>query len=94
MEAAAATARELGTRHFSRIVSAKEFADNIERVAWHLDEPIGDPAAAAVLLVCEMARDHVTVLLSGEGADELFGGYAARYQGMLDTMERTARLRR
>lgn len=94
LDAAAETARELGTRHFSRIVSADEFADNLERVAWHLDEPIGDPAAAAVLLVCEMARDHVTVLLSGEGADELFGGYAARYQGMLKTMQRTERLRR
>ena len=94
LEAAAATARELGTRHISRTVSAKEFADNLERVAWHLDEPIGDPAAAAVMLVCEMARDHVTVLLSGEGADELFGGYGARYQGMLETMQRTERLRR
>ncbi|GAA0761663.1 asparagine synthase (glutamine-hydrolyzing) [Erythromicrobium ramosum] len=93
LEAAAATARELGTKHYTRTVSAEEFADNLKRVAWHLDEPIGDPAAAAVLLVCEMAREHVTVLLSGEGADELFGGYASRYQGMLDTMQRTQRLR-
>ena len=44
-------------------------------VAWHLDEPIGDPAAILTLTICEAAADESTVLLSGQGADELFAGY-------------------
>ncbi|MEO6753388.1 MAG: asparagine synthase (glutamine-hydrolyzing) [Chthoniobacteraceae bacterium] len=91
---AAATAKEIGSRHHELELSAKDLADNIARIAWHLDEPIGDPAAFAVLKVCEFARGHVKVLLSGEGSDELFGGYDHRYAGMLTTMERTQRLRR
>ena len=91
---AAATAKEIGSRHHELELSAKDLADNIERIAWHLDEPVGDPAAFAVLKVCELARGHVKVLLSGEGSDELFGGYDCRYAGMLATMERTKRLRR
>ena len=91
---AAKTAKEIGSKHHSLELTASDLADNIERIAWHLDEPIGDPAAFAVLKVCELARNHVKVLLSGEGSDELFGGYEGRYAGMLATMERTNRLRR
>ena len=90
---AAATAKEIGSKHHELELSAKDLADNIERIAWHLDEPVGDPAAFAVLKICELARGHVKVLLSGEGSDELFGGYESRYTGMLTTMERTKRLR-
>lgn len=86
-------ARRLGTRHHHVILSGAEFAGRLERVAWHLDEPIGDPAACAVMLVCELARQHVKVVLSGEGADELFGGYAGRYQGMRSQLERSAHWR-
>ncbi len=91
---AAATAKEIGSTHHALDLSARDLAENIERIAWHLDEPIGDPAAFAVLKVCEFARNHVKVLLSGEGSDELFGGYEQRYAGMLSTMERTEHLRR
>ncbi len=91
---AAKTAQEIGSRHHSLELTAQDLTDNIERIAWHLDEPVGDPAAFAVLKVCELARKHVKVLLSGEGSDELFGGYEGRYAGMLSTMERTDRLRR
>ncbi len=91
---AAKTAREIGSKHHALELTANDLADNIERIAWHLDEPVGDPAAFAVLKVCELARQHVKVLLSGEGSDELFGGYEGRYAGMLATMERTERLRR
>ena len=90
---AAATAKEIGSKHHELELSAKDLSDNIERIAWHLDEPVGDPAAFAVLRICELARNHVKVLLSGEGSDELFGGYDHRYAGMLATMERTDRLR-
>lgn len=94
LEEAEKTAKEVGSRHFSQVISAETFADNLERAAWHLDEPIGDAAAIAILSICEMAREHVTVLLSGEGADELFGGYAGRYQGMLQTLKRTDKIRK
>ncbi len=91
---AARTAREIGSRHHQLLLGARDFAESMDRVAWHLDEPIGDPACFAVLRVCELAREHVKVLLSGEGSDELFGGYDARYSGMLATMQRSASLRR
>ena len=90
---AAETAREIGSKHHTLELTARDFSESIGRIAWHLDEPIGDPACFAVMRVCEMARAHVKVLLSGEGSDELFGGYDGRYLGMLATMERTQRLR-
>jgi asparagine synthase (glutamine-hydrolysing) len=91
---AAETAREVGSKHHALELSAKDLLTNIERIAWHLDEPIGDPAAFAVLKVCELARDHVKVLLSGEGSDELFAGYDGRYLGMMQTLRRSEKLRR
>lgn len=92
-QGAAETAREIGSQHHAVMLDAEDLRGGLERVAWHLDEPIGDPAAFALLRVCELARDHVKVLLSGEGADELFGGYDARYLGMISTISRTRRLR-
>jgi asparagine synthase (glutamine-hydrolysing) len=91
--AAAETARELGSHHHELELTARDFADDLDRVVTLLDEPIGDPACFAFLRVCEFARDHVKVLLSGEGSDELFAGYDGRYAGMLATMERTRRFR-
>jgi asparagine synthase (glutamine-hydrolysing) len=94
LHGAAETAREIGSCHHAVELSANALADGIHRIAWHLDEPIGDPAAFAVLKVCEFARQHVKVLLSGEGSDELFGGYDSRYSGMLATLRRSDKLRR
>ena len=62
--------------------------DLVERLVWHLDEPVADPAAVPTYLVSELARKDVTVVLTGEGGDELFAGYdyyqmdrwARRYQ--------------
>jgi asparagine synthase (glutamine-hydrolysing) len=90
---AAETAREIGATHHTLEVTAADLPASLERIAWHLDEPVGDPAAFAVLKVCEMAREHVKVLLSGEGADELFGGYDGRYLGIMATLRRSAKLR-
>ncbi len=94
LEGAAETAREINSRHFALELDAADFSASIDRIVSHLDEPIGDAAAFAVLRVCELARDHVKVLLSGEGADELFGGYAGRYAGMMHTLERSDKIRR
>ena len=94
MIGAAETAREIRSKHHALELTANDLLDNIERIAWHLDEPVGDPAAFAVLKVCELARQHVKVLLSGEGSDELFAGYDARYSGMLATLRRSEKLRK
>ena len=90
---AARTAREIHSNHHTVEVTPSDLGHGIEKVAWHLDEPVGDPAAFAVLKICQYARRHVKVLLSGEGADELFGGYDGRYLGMLQTLNRSDRLR-
>ena len=91
---AAKTARELGAQHHEFVLTARDLAENLDRVVKLLDEPIGDPACFAVLRLCEFARNHVKVLLSGEGSDEIFAGYEDRYRGMLATMERTRVFRR
>ncbi len=90
---AAETAREIKSRHHTLELTAEHLGRDIDTIAWHLDEPLGDPACFAVLNVCKLAREHVKVLLSGEGSDELFAGYEARYTGMLTTLERSDRLR-
>jgi asparagine synthase (glutamine-hydrolysing) len=90
---AAETAREIRSQHHALELTADDLARNIEKIAWHLDEPVGDPACFAVLKVCQLAREHVKVLLSGEGSDELFGGYDRRYLGMIETLQRSDRLR-
>ena len=69
------TAASLGLRHHSLVVEAEEFVACLPRIAWHLDDPLGDAAAVPLWFVAREARRHVGVVLSGEGADELFGGY-------------------
>src|SRR5207253_1716747 len=50
-------------------------ATRLPKVVWHLDNPVADPAAVATYLISKAAAPEVTVLLSGQGADEIFGGY-------------------
>lgn len=90
---AAETAREINSQHHTLELTSDDFLHSIERIAWHFDEPVGDPAAFAVLKICELARQHVKALLSGEGSDELFAGYDTRYLGMLATLKRSETLR-
>ncbi len=61
--------------HLDRIEVSPDVVDLLPRVVWHLDEPIADPAAIATLLISEAAKPTSTVLLSGQGADEVFAGY-------------------
>lgn len=89
---AAQTAREIKSRHHTLELTAADLSQNIAHIAHHLDEPVGDPACFAVHQLCKFARQHVKVLLSGEGSDELFGGYG-RYPGMLHTLSKSDRLR-
>ncbi|MEY4939534.1 MAG: hypothetical protein RIQ93_1269 [Verrucomicrobiota bacterium] len=92
--AAADTARTLGSVHHEILIDGQAFGAALDRIVWHLDEPIGDPAAYALWQLCREAGAHVKVLLSGEGADELFAGYAGRYRGMVHTLDRSDTLRR
>ena len=65
----------IGVKNINKIISPEEFWDNFAKIQYHMDEPLADPAAVALYFVCKIASEHVKVVLSGEGADELFGGY-------------------
>ncbi|WP_369254189.1 asparagine synthase (glutamine-hydrolyzing) [Geodermatophilus amargosae] len=75
IEIAAESASILGVKHVPVEVTAEEFAAAIPEVVWYLDDPVADPALVPLYFVAREARKHVKVVLSGEGADELFGGY-------------------
>jgi len=83
-------ARALGTEHRELTISGEEVADALPQIAWHLDEAVGDAAAIPLWFITRRARAEVTIALSGEGADEVFGGYAA--YGRLLRGERLRRL--
>jgi asparagine synthase (glutamine-hydrolysing) len=72
---AADSAKAIGTEHYAHIITEQEYFDSLPTAVWHQDEPVADPSAIAVYHLAKLARQHVTVVLSGEGADELFGGY-------------------
>ena len=79
-----------GTRHHEGTVTP-DVAGLFERLVLHLDEPFADVSLFPTFLVSQMAREHVKVVLTGDGGDELFGGYdayaaqalAARWEGLL-----------
>jgi asparagine synthase (glutamine-hydrolysing) len=74
-DAASKLARSLGAVHHVARADSDSLARALGQLARHLDEPLGDPAVLPTFLLAEEARRHVKVLLGGEGADELFGGY-------------------
>src|SRR5439155_20340180 len=75
LAAARETAQLLGTDHAEVRVSEREAADALPRIVWHLDEPVADPACVPLYFLARRAKQDVTVVLSGEGADEALGGY-------------------
>jgi asparagine synthase (glutamine-hydrolysing) len=80
IEQAQETAAALGLKSVPYLITAPEFAASLPQIVWHLDDPLADAAAVPLWFVAREARRHVKVVLSGEGADELFGGYGVYYQ--------------
>jgi asparagine synthase (glutamine-hydrolysing) len=67
--------RVYGTEHHELELSFNDAAIDLQELIWHLDEPIADIAAIGFIELCRLAARHVTVALTGQGADELFAGY-------------------
>ena len=66
---------EIGVEHHSKLITADEYWGNIRKVQYHMDQPLADASCIALYFVSKIASEYVKVVLSGEGADELFGGY-------------------
>jgi asparagine synthase (glutamine-hydrolysing) len=82
-------AAALGTEHRQVQVTSAEAAEALPRIVWHLDEPVADPACVPLYFLARLAKREVTVVLSGEGADEILAGY-----GVYARMAHYERLRR
>lgn len=68
-------AEKIGVKHYSKVISVEEFWNAIPKVQYHMDLPLADPSCISLYFANKLASEHVKVVLSGEGADELFGGY-------------------
>jgi asparagine synthase (glutamine-hydrolysing) len=92
---AAAVARRLGTDHHDQIVQADDLLVVLPRLVRHYGEPYADSSMVPTYYLARMARAHVTVVLTGDGGDELLAGYerhvAARYASYFDRLPRPAR---
>ena len=79
-------AERLGTEHHELKVEHADLVQTLRTLVYHYDEPFGDPASFPLYLLSKFAREHVKVVLSGDGGDELFGGYrryaADRFSGL------------
>jgi asparagine synthase (glutamine-hydrolysing) len=65
----------IGKKNISKVITPEEFWENIPKIQYHMDEPLADASCIALYFVCNTAAKYVKVVLSGEGADEIFGGY-------------------
>ena len=69
-------AEHFGTEHNEVYIDYEDMTKNFDKIVWHMDEPIADPAVFPVYFVSKLAKEKVKVALFGEGADELFAGYS------------------
>ena len=67
--------RAIGKENYSHVITKAEYWEVLPKIQYQMDEPLADPSCIALYFVCKIAAEHVKVVLSGEGADELFGGY-------------------
>ena len=77
---AQALSKEVGIENISKIISTEEYWQEFPRIQYFMDEPLADASAAALYFVDREASKHVKVILSGEGSDELFGGYVIYHE--------------
>jgi asparagine synthase (glutamine-hydrolysing) len=80
LEFARIAARNVNAEHREVLLSPRQFFDELPRLIWHEDEPIAFSSSVPLNVISEAAREHVKVVLTGEGADELFLGYDYRYR--------------
>lgn len=83
---AAQASRILGTNHHEQMVSSDMAMDVLRRVVWHFGEPFGDSSAIPTYYVSKSAGEHVKMVLSGDGGDELFAGYMS-YPAIFDQFD-------
>lgn len=67
--------KAIGKENTSKVITPEEYWGSLEKIQYHMDEPLADPSAVALYFVCNIASEKLKVVLSGEGADEIFGGY-------------------
>ena len=89
-------AERFGTEHYETSISADDFWSFLPAYVWHMEEPVCEPPAVALFYVSKLAKNHVKVLLSGEGGDEAFAGYPnypnrMRLEEICDTLGPLAR---
>lgn len=83
-------AKNLKTQHFNKIINERECINEISNIVHAYDEPFSDPSQIPTYLLCKFAKKKITVALSGDGADELFGGYP-RYKNILNVWKKIER---
>jgi asparagine synthase (glutamine-hydrolysing) len=106
LEYARLVAQKFGTDHHEIVVSPQQFFAALPKLVWHEDEPLAHLASVPLYFVSRLAQEHVKVVLTGEGSDEMLGGYeryrktiynlalGARYEGLTtETMRRAVRQR-
>ena len=81
---AAQVARAIGTEHHETIVSMDDFFTALPHLIWHEDEPIAWPSSVSLYFVSKLAAEQVKVVLTGEGSDEMFGGYERYHWNLLN----------
>jgi len=89
LDVARSTARKLGAVHHTEVLTPDP-ALAVETLPWFFDEPLADPSTVPTYLVSRMAREHVTVALSGDGGDETFGGYRRYLHDLAENRLRSA----
>jgi asparagine synthase (glutamine-hydrolysing) len=82
---AASVAKHLGTDHHEIVIGMDEFFNALPELIWHEDEPITWPSSVSLYFVSQLAAKQVKVVLTGEGSDELFGGYERYSHNMFNT---------
>src|SRR5579864_8265823 len=82
---AAEVARAIGTDHHEVVVGMDDFFTALPRLIWHEDEPISWPSSVSLYFVSKLAAEQVKVVLTGEGSDELFGGYERYRWNLINT---------